>query len=121
MDPNNVYKNHVGRSAIKRLLDATSQNVITLDESQEIANFLLEKLGNAQDNTQVFTVLEELCAKWPIFNPILISEKGEEDKIEEDNAVKEASALLKENRIEEALARTSEAIQDDKQITGGTN
>ena len=62
--------------------------------------------------------MEGLAQKWTLFGPVLVSEQsaqvGQEVAQNEEKAVAEVENLLKENKLDEALATAGQATQDSQ-------
>lgn len=121
MDPNALFKNHIGTSLARRFADALAQEVITADQAAEIAEYVLENIDKAKNAAELVDFLEELCKKWPLFTPVLTMQQEAIVDTAEDKAVEKAEELLGQNKIDEALAVAENAQQETIQSVGGYN
>lgn len=109
MDPTvQAYKDKIGMRIAGILSESLSKGVITADQSDEMATYILENINLTTTNSELLTFIENLSAKWPIFSSILTSPDQAQTPINSiqektDQAVHEAEGLLKENKIDEAL------------------
>jgi len=120
MDSFTLYRERIGESLTKRLADAIAQQVVTFDEAAEISNTILEKIDLTRNSTELMTFVEELAHKWPLFGPILVAEQAQAIEAHEEEALRQVSDLLKENKIEEATATAGQATQDTQDTIPST-
>lgn len=123
MDPQsfNLYREKIGESLTKRLNDAYLHGIISEDESPIIAQFILDNIDKPTTHQELITLLEELANKWPVFGPILVMERAASGEEKTDEAVEQIQQLIKEDRIDEAIAAAGEATSaSDKLATGGS-
>jgi hypothetical protein len=137
MDPEayQVYKNQLELRIAKILSEALSKGVISADQSDEMATYILNNIDLAKTNGELFAFIESLSVKWPIFNSILTSPTATPDQAQvpspavnqvgekKDQIIQTAENLIKENKLDEALQVTKTAIETpvkDQQVkTGG--
>jgi hypothetical protein len=117
MNPDDAYKNKIGERIVRGIAQGLKENKITVEEASVISTYLLENIDKAKDNLRLFNFLEELAKKWPIFSNILTVETGEIKEEKEKEAVKKASNLIQQDKIEEAIKVAEDATT---QKTGGT-
>ena len=121
MDPYQAYKDKIGTRIAGILAESLSQGTITEDQSDEIANYVLENIDLAKTNSELFTFIENLSAKWSIFNSILTSSDQAQvpsvNQVQEktDEIIHTAEDLIKENKIDEALQVAKTATEESGQ------
>ena len=120
MDQNGfiAYREKVGASLTHRLNDAYSQGALSEEETPIVAQFILDHIDKTSNHAELIALIEELSNKWPLFGPVLVAERSQQDaeniSKNEEQAVSEVENLLKENKIEEALATAEHANQDSE-------
>lgn len=131
MDPFQAFKDKMGMRIAGILKDSLSQGIINADQSDEIATYILNNIDLATTNSELFTFVEKLSVKWPIFNSILTSSEQIQTPASMDNSAQEKTdqiiqateSLLKENKIDEALrvakTATENPAQDPQNGIGG--
>ena len=119
MDPDEVYKNKIGERITRTLADALSGNVISEDDARTIADYVLKNMDGAKTSGEILDFLTELTNKYSIFSSLLTIELGQTLEQKEDIAVEKTEDLLKENKIDEALAVVGKA--SDRNVKGGQN
>ncbi len=118
-----AYKDKIGTRIAGILGESLSQGTITEDQSDEIANYILENIDLATTNSELFTFIENLSAKWPIFSSILTSSDQAQTPLSTANSVQEKTDqiihttedLIKENKIDEALQVAKTATENPGQ------
>jgi hypothetical protein len=131
MDPFQAYKDKIETRIAQILSDSLSKKIINIDDSDEMATYILENIDLTKTNEDLLAFVENLSAKWPIFNTILASPDQPEtplpaiDQAQEktDQIVNTAEDLIRENKLDEALQMTKTAmentIQNPQVKTGG--
>ena len=112
MDSFSLYRDRIGQTLTTRLADAMEQEVITLEESSIIAQAILDGVNGAKNHEELMNFIEDLAHKWTLFGPVLVSENTQQLEEQEKAAVDEVSNLLKENKIDEAIAAAEQATHD---------
>ena len=105
------------------LRDALSQGTITEDQSDEMATYILDNIDLTKTNSELFTFVETLSVKWPVFSSILTASDQVQvppppaDSVQEktDQAIQATEELLKENKIDEALQVAKTATENPSQ------
>lgn len=116
MNPDEAYKNKIGERVVRRIAQALKDKEISLEEASTMASYLLDNIDRAKDNLQLFNFLEGIAKKWPIFSNILTAEQGEIMDKKEKEAVEQASGLIRQNKIDEAIKVAEDAT--DRKIGG---
>lgn len=111
MNPDEAYKNKIGERVVRRIAQALKDKEISLEEASTMASYLLGNIDKAKDNLQLLNFLEEMAKKWPIFSNILTAEQGEIADKKEKIAIEQASSLIQENKIDEAI-KVAESATD---------
>jgi len=65
-------------------LHAMDKEELSEEDAQEVADFILGKLDTVQTHPELFSFLEELASKWPVYSNVFLLLKSEEmnqDKI----------------------------------------
>ena len=120
MDQNGfiAYREKVGATLTHRLNDAYAQGAISEDETPIVAQFILDHIDKTTNHAELIALIEELSNKWPLFGPVLVAERSQQEaeniSKQENQAVTEVENLLKENKIDEALATAEHANQDSE-------
>lgn len=116
MDSFTLYRDRIGTSLTTRLVDAMEKDVLTLEESSEIGQAILDGVNRATNHQDLLNFVEELAHKWPLFGPVLVAEQSQkiEENIiqDEENAISQVTDLLKENKIDEAATMAEQATQE---------
>jgi vesicle coat complex subunit len=113
-----AYKNKITERVARRLADAVKNGEVTMDELPEVSAYVLDNIDKATNNSELLTFLEELGQKYSFFAQLLTAEKVEEVEQNKQEALTEASSLLNQNKIDEALKVVTDA---NNQKTGGLN
>ncbi len=106
-----MQKEQLEEEILKAIASGLEQEKITVLQSSEIAKHVLTGIDSISTDQEVVDFLAELNSKWSIFNNLLVTEKGEIESEEDKQVVGEAMELVKEGRIEEALAMAKSATQ----------
>jgi hypothetical protein len=124
MDSLQAYKDKIGMRIAGIISESLSKKIITEDQSDEIATYILENIDLAKSNSELFAFVEGLSVKWPIFNSILTSS----DQVQVPNPIQDKTDqvthtvgdLLRENKIDEALqvAKTATEIPNENPQNG---
>jgi hypothetical protein len=112
MDPTaQAYKDKITERIAKIIEESLSKKVITLEQAQQIAPYVLENIDLAKTNNELFEFVTNLSAKWSIFGSILtapdqaqapsVAASAVQEKT--DQIIQATENLLKENKIDEAL------------------
>ncbi len=94
----------VDRRLLESLITAIEADKINDEELPVLANFVLEKIDSTKNHEQLIKGLEELSAKWPIFDNIEELERGEVQEAKEDKVEQDVLNLAKNGRVEEAIS-----------------
>lgn len=116
MDSDKAYKERVGISVAKRLEEGIKKGLIDEDTASEIATFILNNIDKAQNSVQLIDFLEELSNKWPVFQQVLTIEQGEIAEEKDQQVAQQASDLIKNNQMDEAL----KMVRSNNEQSGGT-
>ena len=114
MNPNDAYKNKIGERLTRILLDALEKQEITEDEASEISTYILDNINKAKDNAALFDFLTNISTMWPIFSKVLAAEQEEKLNVKKEEAIGQASNLIKENKIDEAIKVVGNATDQSK-------
>ena len=114
MNPDEAYKNKIGERLTRMLLDALEKQEVTEDEASEISTYILDNINKAKDNAALFDFLTTISKMWPIFSKALASEQEEMSNNKKEEAIGQASSLIKENRIDEAIKVVGSATDQSK-------
>ncbi len=121
MDSYSLYQDRIGQTLTTRLADAMEKEVISLEESSEIAQAILDGVQGSKNHEELMNFMEELAHKWPLFGPVLVSEQSEQMghvvAEQEHQAVDQIEGLLKENKIDEAIQTAENATQETESET----
>jgi len=92
------------------LSDCLAKKIINIDESDEMATYILENIDLAKTNDELLAFVNNLSAKWSIFNAILTASDQPEtslptNQVQEktDQIVNTTENLIRENKLDEAL------------------
>lgn len=118
MNPFDTYKNKIGERLTKVLIDALEAGEISQKEASEVSSYILDNIDKAQDNSQLFDFLTTISNKWSIFSNVLASEQEEISNTKKEEAIGQASSLIEENKIDEAI-KVVENATDQDQNKGG--
>ena len=114
MNPDEVYKNKIGERLTKVLLDALEKQEITEEEASDISTYILDNINKAKDNATLFDFLTTISKMWPIFSNVLTAEQEEMSSSKKEEAIGQASSLIKENKIDEAIKVVGDATDQNK-------
>lgn len=103
MGSDETYKNKIGERVTRRLAEALGDGEVSQEEAGKISSYILDNIDKVEDNVGLVDFLAGLSQKWPIFSSILIENQAESTKEKEQEAVGQVSALVKENKIDEAI------------------
>lgn len=112
MDSTEAYRDKIGERLTRKLAQALQEQEITQEEFSAAASYILDNIDMAKDNIQLVEFLTNLAQKWPIFSDVLTIERGEIKEEKEDEVVEKTEALIKENKLDEALAVAENATED---------
>lgn len=104
MDSYEAYKNKIGARVARALGEALLKGDITEEGASEIGIFVRDNIHKAKNSSELLDFLTDLSARWPIFDSILTIELGTITDRKEDVMVEQATTLIKENKIDEALS-----------------
>lgn len=104
-----AYKDKIGERLTLRLADALEKHEVTVDQASEISTYILDNIDKAQSNLELVNFLTELSSKWSIFGNTAVIEQGEVKEQKEEAAIGQASQLIKEDKIDEAIAAVENA------------
>lgn len=116
MDPDEAYKNKIGERLTGILLDALENGEVSEEESSDISSYILDHINKAKDNASLFDFLTTLSKTWPIFSKALTMENEEILNNKKNEAIGQASSLIQENKIDEAIKIVENAT--DQNIGG---
>jgi hypothetical protein len=131
MDPFQAYKDKIEMRIAGILSDSLAKKIINIDESDEMATYILENIDLAKTNGELLTFVENLSAKWPIFSTILTAPDQAETPLPTANQIQEKTDqivnatedLIRENKLDEALqvakAATENPVGNPQIKTGG--
>lgn len=114
MNPDEVYKNKIGERLTGILLDALENGEIKEEESPEISSYILDNIHKAKNNVELLDFLTTISKRWPIFSKALVMEQNELSNNKKDEAIGQASSLIKENKIDEAIRVVESATDQNK-------
>lgn len=114
MNPDEAYKNKIGERLTRILLDALEKQEVTEEEASEISSYILDNINNAKDNAALFDFLTTIAKMWPIFSKALATEQEEMLNSKKEEAIGQASSLIKENKIDEAIKVVGNATDQNK-------
>jgi hypothetical protein len=66
---------YVEQAISKRIADAYDADKLDYIEVREISAYILREIKHVQNQQQLIEMLEELCARWDIFTPVLETER----------------------------------------------
>jgi hypothetical protein len=121
MDPTfQAYKEKIEMRIAGILSESLSKGIITADQSDEMATYILDNIDLTTTSSDLLTFVENLSAKWPIFNSILAaSDQSEEspaaaNQVQEktDQVIQATEDLIKENKLDEALQVAKTATEN---------
>jgi hypothetical protein len=123
MDQFEAYKNKIELRIAGILQEKLSNGIINADQSDEMATYILDNIDFTKTNSELLTFVENLSAKWPIFNTILTSSDQSKaapvaanlTQEKTDQAVQAVESLLKENKIDEAVQAAKIATENSNQ------
>lgn len=113
MNPDEAYKNKIGERLTKILLDALENGEVSEEESSNISTYILDNINKAKYNAALFDFLTTLSKTWPIFSKALATEQIEVLDNKKEEAIGQASDLIKENKIDEAIKVVENATGQD--------
>lgn len=123
MDFDEARKNVVGERLTRRCAWALQEGQINETDFAEISEFILDTIDTITTQDQLLRFLTDLSQKWPIFSEALALEQGEEKEQKEGEKIGEVENLLKEHKLDEALAVAENATGQEAQtpIQGAPN
>lgn len=86
------------------IITALEQSTLPSDDMPELSTFILDRFYELQTEEELVAFLRELSSKWRIFTHVLVLETGEAREQREAQLLKHALSLMKEKKIDEALA-----------------
>ena len=124
MNLDEAYRDKIGERLTLRLAQALEDKEITAEVFSSISSYILENIYKVQSNLELVDFLEALSQKWSIFANTLEIEKGEIKNKNEEVIADQASGLIRENKIEEAIkvvesATASDVVPNPSSIQGG--
>ena len=75
MDTDTRYKNRIGQRLTEILLTSYAEGELTENQIPFIARVIREELAEAKTSSEVFALIEELAAEWPVFKSVLAEPK----------------------------------------------
>lgn len=114
MNPNDAYKNKIGERITKILLDALEKQEVSEEDALDISTYILDNINKAKDNAALFDFLTTLAKTWPIFSKALAAEQEEMSNDKKEEAIGQASSLIKEDKIDEAIKVVGNATDQNK-------
>lgn len=96
-------KKEVEKMIVDTAIDALGAGVITEDELQPIAGFVLSRIDSIKTEEELVTFLTELSEKWKFFLPVERFLEAEVKEEQEKKTVTYAEDLIKSGDINKAL------------------
>ena len=119
MNPDEAYKNKILERVALKIADSLENGQLSKEQASEISSYILENIDNKKNNSELFSFLEELAVKWPMFSGLVASEQSEVVETVKQEKVEEIGDLIKDNKIDEALKAATEANNTNDINTGG--
>ena len=85
------------------IINAIDKEELTTDQAREITAFWLPRVKSITAEDALATLVEDLSARWPMFNSVVIIEQGEIRSEDEKKITEEVISLVKDGKIEEAV------------------
>lgn len=124
MNPDQAYKEKTIQRLALKIADSLENGQISKEQAAEISSYILENIDKTNNNAELFTFLEDLATKWPMFSNLATSEDikvgGEIAEAVKQEKVEEIGDLIKENKIDEALKVATDANTSDVNTGGGS-
>ena len=92
------------KQIVEIVLNEIDNKTLTVDQAREIMTFWLSKVKTITSEEEMLSFVIEFVAKWPIFNTIAIIEQGNIRREQEERITDDVVSLVKNGKIEEALA-----------------
>lgn len=103
MEVTEEHKKQIERKIAEVMITALEDGKVGEADLPTIATFVLEKIDKAQNHDELIKSLDELSAKWPVFENLEQIERGEVSEASEDTVEKGVLKLAKSGQVEEAI------------------
>lgn len=97
------HKNEIEKKIVEAIVTGLESNKILENQLSEIADFVLERIDALKTHEELVVFLSDLAARWPIFENIALTEKGEAKDKAEDRIASEALKLAQSGKIDDAI------------------
>jgi hypothetical protein len=77
------------------MLASLENGSMSAEDSEEASTFMLDRLDSVSDEFYLYSLLEELVSRWPIFSPLLQPRREEQAKIADAQNIANISSELK--------------------------
>lgn len=94
------------------IIDNIESGALKQEDSQKIAQFILDEIDEIENQQDVIAFLQRLCQQWPIFNNILQVEEGKEEQKHEQAAAQDIAQMIKSGQAKQAVSAAQQIIQD---------
>lgn len=87
-------KNEIYKKFTDALVFALENNLITVEESELSADFVLQNIDEVTSKESLLIFLDDLSCKWPAYKNLYLKEKGEETAVEDQTKIAEIQSNL---------------------------
>jgi hypothetical protein len=94
---------------VQIILDEIEKNTLTIDQAKEITGFWLSRISTLTTEESLTNFVDELAAKWPIFNTLVMIEQNKIRRGEEEKVAENVVSLVRDGKIEEAVSLAKSA------------
>lgn len=108
-----VEKQELEQKIVDIITSSLEQKKVTEDELSPISTYVLNNIDTIKDREGLLYFLEQLSARWAIFDDLYELEKGGDKKKEDDQAVKNIEGLIESGNLDQALAVAKQATAQE--------
>jgi len=105
-------KEDVQRKILEQIVLSLEKEDLKTEDVPVISRFVLEKIDQIANEEQLTFFLNELSQKWPVFEGLLVIEKGKEKEKNDQIVASQVLELAKDGKIEEALSLAKNATEN---------
>jgi len=87
-------KDEIYKKFTDALVFALENNLITVEESELSADFVLQNIDEVTSKESLLIFLDDLSCKWPAYKNLYLKEKGEETAVEDQTKIAEIQSNL---------------------------
>lgn len=109
---NQEYKEKIEKYLLDTIVVCLDKGTLKEADLAQVADFVLERIDLVNNQEELIQFLNDLSAKWPVFDDIKELTKGEVKEVREDKAETTVLDAAREGDVEEAINLAKGAMEN---------